>query len=292
MLPLRTEAFSTLPTPEFLPTLSRPTTPVTIPGQPLTASPLHHWNFDMEQACHQISNSATTKTSKTSTEVRKCCFNGPDLVETAQQAIEINPFLATHGQKGKVWKELTDRLVANPAFCLKNIEWSSIRSKVIDLVAYKKNPTGTSREITIAALLECLEKQHDNAEHKSEEQLKAALKQKQDEDDEGGAKIRKASMMTFINKKRKHPNDSENDTNHDSPKQSSKKTKCLHWEESTGKAIISLIEKGQEDQKVHQEHMKNLMESSEKRGIEMAAIMAGFLDIEKARFKAEATKNA
>ncbi|KAE9388216.1 hypothetical protein BT96DRAFT_1025555 [Gymnopus androsaceus JB14] len=315
ILPLHTEAFSTLPTPKFLPALSCPITPVTIPGQPLTASPSRHWNFNMKQACRQISNStATAKASKTSTEVSKLHFNGLDLVEMARQAIEINPFLATHGQKGKVWKELTGHLVVNLAFHLKNIEWSSIWSKVIGLVAYKKNPTSTSREvcaiakildkdqsfkITIAALLECLEKQHDDAEHKSEEQ-KAALKKwtyllQADEDDEGGAKIWKASMMTFINKKRnmKHPNDLENDTSHGSPKHSSKKMKCLHWEESTGKAIISLIEKGQEEQKVYQEHMKNLMESSEKLGIEMAAIMVGFLDIEKAGFKAEeATKNA
>ncbi|KAF9074871.1 hypothetical protein BDP27DRAFT_1359116 [Rhodocollybia butyracea] len=211
----------------FLPPISRSMTPVTMAGgsvtrTPLVSSPSRKWNVDIEQARCQIGNSAAAaKPLKPTAQVGERRFSGADLVETARQAVETNPFLAPHGQKGKVWQELTDRLVANPAFRLKNIESSSIRSKVMGLVAYKKNPASTTREvraianildknesykITIAALLERLETQNDDAEHKSEEQ-KAALKQKQDEDNEGGAMIREASMRTFV-KKRKQRNDS------------------------------------------------------------------------------------
>ncbi|KAF9030055.1 hypothetical protein BDP27DRAFT_1375354, partial [Rhodocollybia butyracea] len=114
---------------------------------PLVSSPSRKWNVDIEQARCQIGNSAAAaKPLKPTAQVGERRFSGADLVETARQAVETNPFLAPHGQKGKVWQELTDRLVANPAFRLKNIESSSIRSKVMGLVAYKENPASTTRE--------------------------------------------------------------------------------------------------------------------------------------------------
>ncbi|KAK6971427.1 hypothetical protein R3P38DRAFT_3242393 [Favolaschia claudopus] len=153
----------------------------------------------------------------------KKTFTGDDLIMIARAAIDVNPFIAPHGQKGSAWQQVVDNLEAQN-FRHKTISAASIQHKVEAMISFKKNPNGkhknlanvigegTSASITIGALLERLETNFDAAKDKSDE-AKAKLKKKNDEDRDGGEAIRQASMGGL--RKRARSPASDDDTDHD-----------------------------------------------------------------------------
>ncbi|KAJ7174863.1 hypothetical protein C8R46DRAFT_1215028 [Mycena filopes] len=113
-------------------------------------------------------------------------MTGEDLIKVVRAAIDVNPFLAPHGQKGGAWERVAIKL-AEEGFRHTSISAASVQHKAEALISYKKNPNGkhknlanvigegTSSSITIGALLERLETAHDTAKGKSDE-AKAKLK--------------------------------------------------------------------------------------------------------------------
>ncbi|KAJ6631093.1 hypothetical protein B0H10DRAFT_2183575 [Mycena sp. CBHHK59/15] len=95
-----------------------------------------------------------------------------------QETLDMNPFLAPHGQKGPAWQQVCDDLIKQN-FCHKTISAASLQHKVEALVSYKKDPNGkhknlsniiregTSASITIGVLLERLETQYDASKDKT-----------------------------------------------------------------------------------------------------------------------------
>ncbi|KAK7002087.1 hypothetical protein R3P38DRAFT_2557492 [Favolaschia claudopus] len=131
---------------------------------------------------------------------------GNALVKVASAAVDLEPFLAARGDKGAAWEALAEKLSKAKEFKNTKISGASVKKKVLALNpgANRKlaNIIGneTAAGITIAALLERLETQYDQAKGKSDK-AKAETKKKNDEDREGGEAIRRASMD--INRKRK-----------------------------------------------------------------------------------------
>lgn len=66
----------------------------------------------------------------------KTIFKGASLEEAVRVAIEVNPFAAKHGEKGKAWKEVAKRLKANGHFSSSSVE--TIKNKVLSLIAYQE----------------------------------------------------------------------------------------------------------------------------------------------------------
>ncbi|KAJ7157812.1 hypothetical protein C8R46DRAFT_1040075 [Mycena filopes] len=159
-------------------------------------------------------------------------MTGEDLIKVARAAIDVNPFLAPHGQKGSAWERVAIKL-AEEGFRHTSISAASVQHKAEALISYKKNPNGkhknlanvigegTSSSITIGALLERLETAHDTAKGKSDE-AKAKLKKKHDEDQEGGEAIRQASMCTLRKRARSPDSDDNTDQETDSPSSSAR----------------------------------------------------------------------
>ncbi|KAJ7442125.1 hypothetical protein FB451DRAFT_114546 [Mycena latifolia] len=147
----------------------------------------------------------------------KPTFTGEDLITIGRVVIDLNPWLAPHGQKAHVWQEAVNVLTQR-GFRHATISAASVQHKAEALVAYKKDPTGkhknlnniigegTSASITIGALLERLETQFDAAKDKSDD-AKAKLRKKNDEDREGGESIRQASMKTLRKRARSPDSD-------------------------------------------------------------------------------------
>ncbi|KAJ7189892.1 hypothetical protein GGX14DRAFT_408473 [Mycena pura] len=110
----------------------------------------------------------------------KMVFSGVDLIAVCRIVIDVNPFLASHGQKGAAWQEVADKLladgfrhtvinrVAKPTTytwggalgihgfpCLfrfrvydcKGITGQTIHQKAEALVGWKKNPTGKHKHL-------------------------------------------------------------------------------------------------------------------------------------------------
>ncbi|KAJ7170970.1 hypothetical protein C8R46DRAFT_1261868 [Mycena filopes] len=159
-------------------------------------------------------------------------FTGEDLIMVVRATVDVNPFLAPHGQKGHAWERVVIAL-AEQNFRHDTISAASVQHKAEALISYKKNPSGkhknlaniigegTSASITIGALLERLETQHDEAKDKSDE-AKAKLKKKADEDNEGGEAIRQASMRTLRKRARSPDSDDATDPETDSPSSSAR----------------------------------------------------------------------
>ncbi|KAJ6548359.1 hypothetical protein B0H19DRAFT_1378889 [Mycena capillaripes] len=143
-------------------------------------------------------------------------FSANDLIHIARVAVDVKPFLAEHKSKGTTWQLLKDTLVQE-GFPHRSVRTDTIQHKVEGLVAFKKDPSknkklanligeGTSAGITIAALLERLEDQHDQGKDKSDE-AKAKIKKKSDEDHMAGEAIRSASMKTLRTRTHTHGDD-------------------------------------------------------------------------------------
>ncbi|KAJ7042822.1 hypothetical protein C8F04DRAFT_1175925 [Mycena alexandri] len=155
----------------------------------------------------------------------KAKYTGPRLIILARAAVDAQPFLAAHGEKGSSWQSVVNIMKLDKEFRNTSLTANSVQHKAEALVAFKKNPNaqkskklssiigqGTSSGIIIGALLERLEEQYDSAKDKSDD-AKAKIKKKNDEDREGGNAIREASMKTF--RKRRHDPSpaSDDDTN-------------------------------------------------------------------------------
>ncbi|KAK7016576.1 hypothetical protein R3P38DRAFT_3202770 [Favolaschia claudopus] len=137
-------------------------------------------------------------------------FTASDLIHITRVVVDLQPYLAGHKLKGKTWALVVETLLSQ-GFPHPNISVGSVREKAYGLVAFKKEPgknpqlanligEDTSASIVIAALLERLETQYDQAKNKSDK-AKAAIKKKNDEDRKGGESIRNNSLKTL----RSHP---------------------------------------------------------------------------------------
>ncbi|KAK7005501.1 hypothetical protein R3P38DRAFT_3215204 [Favolaschia claudopus] len=136
--------------------------------------------------------------------------SGDALIKLASAAVDLQPFFAPFGQKGLAWQGLADQLKKDKMFRNTSISGVTVQRKVENLVAFKKQKAeaqqshrqGDLRGITIAALLEGLEDQYDQAKGQSDEN-KAKIKKKADEDRIGGEAIREASKVAFSRKSKK-----------------------------------------------------------------------------------------
>ncbi|KAJ7846494.1 hypothetical protein B0H14DRAFT_3454379 [Mycena olivaceomarginata] len=146
----------------------------------------------------------------------KSKFNGNDLIGFVRATVDCNPWLATHGKKGLAWEE-TLECYTNQSDCRHpNITAAALQHKCEAMISFKKDPkgknknlakvigVGTSASITIAALLERMETQYDEAKDKSDD-AKAALKKTNDANCEGGEAIRQASLRAMRRKRAPTP---------------------------------------------------------------------------------------
>ncbi|KAJ7128063.1 hypothetical protein C8R46DRAFT_1145038 [Mycena filopes] len=144
----------------------------------------------------------------------KAKYTGPALITLARAVIDVEPFLSSQGQKGAAWQEVVDTIKKSKHFRNTTVSAASAQNKAEKMVMFKKKPNasknkklnniigeGTSDGVIIGALLERVEKQFDDAKGKSDA-AKAKIKQKNDEDREGGNAIREASMKTFRKRRR------------------------------------------------------------------------------------------
>ncbi|KAK6981676.1 hypothetical protein R3P38DRAFT_3233757 [Favolaschia claudopus] len=126
---------------------------------------------------------------------------GEALIKLASAAVDLTAFLAPHKKKGVAWQAITDTLKKDKLLRRTKINAVTVQRKAEALVAFKKQKE-TSAGITIAALLEGLEDQYDQAKDKSDAQ-KEKIKKKADEDRVGGEAIRTASRIAFSKKSKK-----------------------------------------------------------------------------------------
>ncbi|KAJ6468104.1 hypothetical protein C8R47DRAFT_1223396 [Mycena vitilis] len=152
---------------------------------------------------------------------RRHTYNGDDHVAIARVVVDMNPWIAQHGQKGVIWQRCVEKLLAL-GFRHNNINATTLQHKCEALISYKKDPQGKNKKlanilgdgksagILIAALLERMETQYDEAKDKGDD-AKAKAQAKHDADKEGGEAIRRASMQT-LRKRRRSPSPSDEDT--------------------------------------------------------------------------------
>ncbi|KAJ7032634.1 hypothetical protein C8F04DRAFT_1261713 [Mycena alexandri] len=146
-------------------------------------------------------------------------YTGPRLIVLARAVVNKQPFLAAHKTKGATWNRVVKRMRESWEFSGAKLSMAAVQQKAEKLVKFKKNPTakankklaniigtGTSSGLIIGALLE---QQHDNAKDKSDE-AKEKIKQKNNEDRDGGEAIREASMNT-MRKRRREPTPNSDD---------------------------------------------------------------------------------
>ncbi|KAJ7839282.1 hypothetical protein B0H13DRAFT_2677249 [Mycena leptocephala] len=163
-----------------------------------------------------------------STKVGKSVYTGDDLIAIARASVDINPWIAPHGRKGPAWDAALALLVNQKGFRHPNMTASTLQHKAEAMVSFKKDPhgknknlanvigDGTSAAITIAALLERMETQYDEAKDKTDD-AKAILKKKNDTDREGGEAIRQASMRAMRRKRSPSPDSDDEDKTETEP---------------------------------------------------------------------------
>ncbi|KAJ7800122.1 hypothetical protein B0H14DRAFT_3786418 [Mycena olivaceomarginata] len=152
----------------------------------------------------------------------KSKFNGNDLIGFARAAVDCNPWLAAHGKKGAAWEETLECAAQQKDFRHPNMNATTLQHKCEAMINFKKDPkgknknlakvigVGTSAAITIAALLERMETQYDEAKDKSDD-AKAVIKKKNDTDREGGEAIRQASLRGMRRKLSPTPESDDSD---------------------------------------------------------------------------------
>ncbi|KAJ7453462.1 hypothetical protein FB451DRAFT_1281342 [Mycena latifolia] len=129
-------------------------------------------------------------------------IDGDDLLLIGRAVVQLQPFLAGHGDVTNAWKGVNTYLRAKGF--QHDVSYNTIQNKAKALIAYKKDPgcqdarsvashlVGEVR-ITIAAVLEQMEKQWDDAKGKSDD-AKAKIKKKNEDDRAAGEEIRAAAM--------------------------------------------------------------------------------------------------
>ncbi|KAF8986978.1 hypothetical protein BDQ17DRAFT_1435910 [Cyathus striatus] len=229
--------------------------------------------------------------------------------------MEREPFMAPYGKKNAAWVEVNEYLVKNG---FPRISSELLRQKVEGLVGYHKNPksldskakliagilSGTSDNITIAALLDRIVKQWDDSQQLSEDK-KVELKKKHDDDRLGGEALWQASLSGLYKKHKYNEifEDTATDTNSVSSPSASGTI-------STESSLTSIDD---DDDDVNDEDTgtnpskrrckmkcrsrvsvdedaaacKDYMERSDKRQDKLINILEGFLEIQ----KQQATKN-
>ncbi|KAK6984321.1 hypothetical protein R3P38DRAFT_2576127 [Favolaschia claudopus] len=146
-------------------------------------------------------------------------FDASDLIHITRVVVDLQPYLARHNEKGKTWALVVSTLLEQD-FPHKDISAGSVTNNL-----YSKEPAknpqianiigeDTSASIVIAALLERLETQYDQAKNKSDS-AKAKIKQKNDEDRKGGESIRNNSMKTLRSRPRTSTADPDDDSTDD-----------------------------------------------------------------------------
>ncbi|KAJ4480526.1 hypothetical protein C8J55DRAFT_560473 [Lentinula edodes] len=249
-------------------------------------------------------------------------WTAKDLIELAKICVEYKPFLQPYGKKGKVWDKIFYAL-SERGFRLSKVPALSLRHKAESLVGYWKNPSDNNSsvkaiakildnsmdKITIAALMDSVEAQWDEAKNKSDK-AKADIQKKQDEDNEGGEAIRMASMQAFRSHKRDakplddEDTDTDTDNNSGSRKSGTKRkfsdsnvTKSHKRQRSSVRRtsnntkILDFLESDAEERRSHQDKVVMLMERGQKltqeHEKEVASILHGFLELDRARFEQE-----
>ncbi|KAJ6611233.1 hypothetical protein B0H10DRAFT_1953194 [Mycena sp. CBHHK59/15] len=129
-------------------------------------------------------------------------FAGPDLVQLARAVAHKQPFLSAHGEVSTAWKDV-NKYLKSKGF-QHEVKYTTLQKKAQALIAFKKDPkcedakpvashiTGDTA-IIIAAALEQMEKQWDDAKDKSDD-VKLKIKKKTEDDRFAGEEIRSASM--------------------------------------------------------------------------------------------------
>ncbi|KAH9943971.1 hypothetical protein B0H21DRAFT_747286 [Amylocystis lapponica] len=148
-------------------------------------------------------------------------FRAPELEELARYAVDMNPWGRKHGEKGKTWACILEKLQARGYF--KSARVDTLRNKMEDMLEYQADPessTGSSidqeldssTKITIAALLDKASELKRRAKLQTEDQ-KAKANKKAEDDRIGGEAICQASMETLH--KCRRTDDDKTDTDSD-----------------------------------------------------------------------------
>ena len=82
---------------------------------------------------HNIEEPETCKASG----ARKYKFTSADMLAIAQATNDKNPYLASHGFKGKAWQEVHEHIIETAGQC-KDVEPDSIRSKMEGMIVNHK----------------------------------------------------------------------------------------------------------------------------------------------------------
>ncbi|KAJ7780380.1 hypothetical protein B0H14DRAFT_3507610 [Mycena olivaceomarginata] len=180
-----------------------------------------------DKTCRAIGNSGANKENPAaaddaSSKPGKSRYNGDDLIGFARACVDVNPWLAAHGKKALAWEETLDVASKQNGFRHANMSASTLQHKCEAMIGFKKDPkgknknlakvigVGTSAAITIAALLERMETQYDEAKDKSDD-VKAVIKKKNDTDREGGEAIRQTSLCGMRRKRSLTPESDDSD---------------------------------------------------------------------------------
>ncbi|KAJ3884583.1 hypothetical protein GG344DRAFT_71226 [Lentinula edodes] len=249
-------------------------------------------------------------------------WTAKDLIELAKICAEYKPFLQPYGKKGKVWDKIFYAL-SERGFCLSKVPALSLRHKAKSLVGYWKNPSDNNLsikaiakildnsmdKITIAALMDSVEVQWDEAKNKLDK-AKADIQKKQDEDNEGGEAIHMASMQAFRSHKRDAKPLDDEDTDTDTGNNSGSRksgtnqkfsdsnvTKSHKHQRSSVRRtlnntkILDFLESNAEERRSHQDKVVMLMERGQKltqeHEKEVGSILHGFLELDHAQFEQE-----
>ncbi|KAK6974775.1 hypothetical protein R3P38DRAFT_3481387 [Favolaschia claudopus] len=133
----------------------------------------------------------------------RAVIGGRDLLQIGRAVVKLKPFLAGHGDVGKLWKAVNQHLRDNGF--RHEVASSTIQSKAHALVAFKKDPTCEEARsvvshikddvaVLIASTLEQMEQQWDDAKDKSDA-AKQEFKEKTEADAAAGERIRAKSMI-------------------------------------------------------------------------------------------------
>jgi len=93
-------------------------------------------NTTVDLFADQHADSSDSDTSPAQTRVNCLKFTVADLRELISALIDVNPFMANHGQKCEMWAKVT-KLTKDNGGCVNHSE-ASMRKKVWDLIAYQE----------------------------------------------------------------------------------------------------------------------------------------------------------
>ncbi|KAJ7764154.1 hypothetical protein DFH07DRAFT_956169 [Mycena maculata] len=191
-----------------------PEFPSSIPLPPRRAVPLGdvinlpHGAIPSQQARASAAGPGKSSTSQPEQQpsgkpkATRTIFGGTDLLQLGRAIVLKKPYFAPHGKIAEAWKQVNKYLVDN-GFRHK-VQYTVLQSKAKALIAFKKDPDGEDAApvasqlqgdagILIAAVLEQMEQQYDDAKDKSDE-AKSKLLKKTEDDRVAGEAIRAASM--------------------------------------------------------------------------------------------------